>query len=71
MSNNQQDSDACGAHGNAGESKFDYTCDDCMLPYNHYDPPQLNDIQYTKKRIRKTTKAKKRIAKTKTRLPDF
>lgn len=23
--------------------EFDYTCDDCMLPWNHYDPPELND----------------------------
>lgn len=37
---NEQDADACGAH-NIGEaipnSRFDYTCDDCMLPYNWKD----------------------------------
>ena len=43
----QQDQDACGAH-KLGEaipgSYFDYTCDDCMLPFNHYDPPEINDL---------------------------
>ena len=36
---------SCGSHGFAnGKAVFDYTCDDCMLPFNHYDPPELNDI---------------------------
>jgi hypothetical protein len=24
---------------------FDYTDDDEVLPYNHYDPPEINDIE--------------------------
>ena len=40
---NQQDADACGAP-KIGEaikgSRFDYTCDDCMLPYNWLDYDQ-------------------------------
>lgn len=38
----------CGAH-KLGEARpgsyFDYTCDDCMLPEPHLDPPELNDLQ--------------------------
>lgn len=37
----------CGYHpiGDAiPGSDFDYTCDDCVLPPNHYDPPELNDL---------------------------
>lgn len=37
----------CGAHdlGDAiPGSYFDYTCDDCMLPEPHLDPPELNDL---------------------------
>lgn len=45
----QEQSNACGAHGGPGETLFDYTCDDCMLPYNHWDPPELNDIKPPKK----------------------
>lgn len=22
---------------------FDYACDDCVLPWEHYDPPQINE----------------------------
>lgn len=25
---------------------FDYTSDEDMLPSNHYDPPQQNDLSY-------------------------
>jgi hypothetical protein len=36
----------CGAH-KIGEAipgtDFDYTCDDCVLPLNHLDPPELAD----------------------------
>jgi hypothetical protein len=30
---------ACGAHGAKpnGKPAFDYTCDDCMLPWNHIE----------------------------------
>lgn len=33
----------CGAHGSNddGTAVFDYTCDDCMLPEPHLDPPEL------------------------------
>jgi len=45
----QQDADACGAHS-IGEaipnSRFDYTCDDCMLPANWLDYDQ--DPEYKK-----------------------
>ena len=36
----QRAENACGGHGfNAnGNPQFDYTCDDCMLPWNHVDP---------------------------------
>lgn len=23
---------------------FDYTADEDMLPFNHFDPPQINDV---------------------------
>lgn len=45
------DRQPCGAHklGDAIRgSYFDYTCDDCMLPYPHLDPPELNDLQLEK-----------------------
>lgn len=32
----KQAKDACGAHSDI-PSGFDYTCDDCMLPYNWKD----------------------------------
>ena len=38
----------CGAHplGEATPgSYFDYTCDDCMLPEPHLDPPELADLK--------------------------
>ena len=28
----------CGAHE---DNAFDYTCDDCMLPEPHLDPPEM------------------------------
>jgi len=33
----------CGAHGidTNGRAIFDHTCDDCMLPEPHLDPPEL------------------------------
>lgn len=32
----------CGSHGWAdGSPIFDYTCDDCMLPEPHLDPPEM------------------------------
>jgi len=31
----------CGAHTN---NEFDYTCDGCMLPEPHPEPPELNDL---------------------------
>jgi len=33
----------CGAHGSDdnGDPLFDYTCDDCMLPEPHLDPPEM------------------------------
>lgn len=33
----------CGYHNDI-PGGFDYTCDDCMLPLNHYDPPEINDL---------------------------
>jgi hypothetical protein len=35
--------------------KFDYTCDDCMLPWNHYDPPELNDFDLDNEHIKNYT----------------
>lgn len=45
----QQSRDSCGSHGSdaAGEPLFDYTCDDCMLPYNWKDYDE--DPEYIKK----------------------
>lgn len=33
----------CGYHGYHPDHSpiFDYTCDDCMLPYPHLDPPEM------------------------------
>lgn len=33
----QRAENSCGSHGadKYGQPLFDYTCDDCMLPYNH------------------------------------
>jgi hypothetical protein len=40
---NQESRDSCGSHGldKDGEPLFDHTCDDCMLPEPHLDPPEL------------------------------
>jgi hypothetical protein len=40
----EEDRHPCGAHeiGDAiPGSDFDYTCDDCMLPEPHLDPPEM------------------------------
>lgn len=41
--NNMDDREGCGAHGidENGDPLFDYTCDDCMLPEPHLDPPEM------------------------------
>lgn len=60
----QRAENACGYHGFAdGKPVFDYTCDDCMLPWNHYDPPELNDLPYTKEAIRRVQAAEKELIK--------
>lgn len=40
---NMDDRDGCGAHGidENGDPLFDHTCDDCMLPEPHLDPPEM------------------------------
>jgi hypothetical protein len=62
----QSAEDSCGYHGTKnGKPVFDYTCDDCMLPATHYDPPELNaivsgdDNTDTTERIRQNKPAKK------------
>lgn len=58
----QQAENACGYHGYnlKKEPIFDYTCDDCMLPWNHYDPPNnAKTIQTDTKRTQKSAKVNK------------
>ena len=60
----QQADNACGYHGFnlKKEPIFDYTCDDCMLPYNHYDPPNnAETIQTDTKRTQKSATSTNRI----------
>lgn len=39
--------DRCPQHqpGSPDES-LAYLCDDCVFPYNHYDPPESQDLPY-------------------------
>jgi hypothetical protein len=62
---NQQGTDSCGYHGADanGLPLFDYTCDDCMLPWNHKEPPQINDLPDTTETIRSFKKAEKKLKK--------
>lgn len=60
-----EDAQPCGAH-KLGEAirgtYYDYTCDDCVLPWNHYDPPQINDIsEVSMNSEAKTTKQEKLV----------
>jgi hypothetical protein len=58
----QRAENACGYHGFAdGKPVFDYTCDDCMLPWNHYDPPEQNDLPITKETIRRLQATEKAL----------
>lgn len=45
----QRAEDSCGYHGADpnGKALFDYTCDDCMLPWNHLEYDQ--DPAYIRK----------------------
>lgn len=66
----QRAEDSCGSHGADPEGKplFDYTCDDCMLPYNHKDWDE--DPAYTEYEKRQARKAKRnsRASRTSRRL---
>lgn len=62
----QRSENACGAH-KLGEaikgSYFDYTCDDCMLPYNHKEPEDedyINGAKNHKKIPRRSSKRTKK-----------
>lgn len=52
----QRADNACGSHGftENGEAIFDYTCDDCMLPWNHYDPPNNEEGTETGEKFAQT-----------------
>jgi hypothetical protein len=55
----QRAENACGGHTNG----FDYTCDDCMLPYNHRD--DFGVTKDDKTNYKKRTKTHKKYAQTK------
>lgn len=63
----QRNENACGAH-KLGEaipnSYFDYTCDDCMLPYNHKDPEDDPNFKDDKENNKKRNKPNKKHEKT-------
>lgn len=66
----QREEDACGAHWMEVRA-FDYTCDDCMLPWNHLDPEEINDLENTEKRVRQGTLDPEEQCKPKTGLLGF
>lgn len=58
---------ACGAHGAKpnGKPAFDYTCDDCMLPWNHIEYDETPEyLEYDRKHNQKRIDASENNAQT-------